>query len=70
MSSNQEDIDVDAIRKKIGLLSADRDCLRYLLKEEKQKNNKTFSELREENKKLTLRLEALASIVVKLKRFE
>lgn len=58
----------DDLRKQIGILSADRDCLRYLLKEEKQRSGKTVAELQDANKMLHMRLEALAAVVARLKR--
>lgn len=63
------DIDnADALRKQIGTLSADRDCLRYLLRKEKEQSSKTVAELQATNGALTLRLEALAALVARLKR--
>ena len=57
----------EALRREIGRLSAERDCLRFLLAEEK-KNNRDRDSLLERVRRLEAKLAAAASVVAEMLR--
>jgi hypothetical protein len=53
---------VRSLRKQIGALSADRDCLRYLLKEEREKSAKEIEGLKRQIDGLQKKICTIASL--------
>lgn len=60
---DNESPEVRSMRKQIGILSADRDCLRYLLKEEREKCAKEIDGLKAQIETLQKKLFTITSLI-------